>query len=369
VIELEVAEFAQATAAVFDADGNELGLPVIWASANPNIASVDANGRVTGMAEGSTALTARTNGVSGAAIVKVSRKTAAKIMLTPDTGSVQAGETIHLTAVAYDKAGGVMTVPFVWTSNSTSVATVDASGLVTGVGLGNVVIAASYYGTTGYATVTVTPGPVTHIMIAGPANKRLELGHHRSLNATARDAFGNEVDVPIEWKSSDTAILTVDSTGLATGISLGSATVTASYEGVSDWVSIVVFIPIDRITIAGASHRRLEAGHHLTLEATAFDTGGNQVAVPFEWASSDTAIVVVDSTGRITGVSVGPATVTATYEGVSASVTIEVFEVGGPEGTAHSMSRPAVLLEAIGLTGVFSPAPMIPSRWSTPTRP
>jgi uncharacterized protein YjdB len=325
-VELEVDDIAGVSASVYDAGGNGLDLPVTWTSADPLIATVDVHGRVTGMTEGTTVVTARTGGLSAGAIVNVSKKSAARITLAPDPASVQVGNTVPLTAVVYDKATRIMHVPLLWTSHSPSIATVDDSGLVTAVHVGTALISASYYGTTGYATITVTPGPVARIVISGPANRGLERGHHIQLTATAQDAHGNVIDVPLTWSSSDTYLVTVNSSGRVTGEKIGTATVTASYGEISASVTIDVFVVIAKIEIEGSSIRWLEDGHSITLIASARDAAGNKVAdVPFVWTSSDIGDATVNSSGRVTGVSPGMAMITASYAGFSDSVKMIVF--------------------------------------------
>lgn len=78
--------------------------------------------------------------------------------VTPPTPTVSAGSTVQLSATLRDVYGNVLSGPGVtWSTANGAVATVNASGLVTGVAPGTVVIQATSQGKTGVATVTVVP--------------------------------------------------------------------------------------------------------------------------------------------------------------------------------------------------------------------
>ena len=68
---LAIAETVQLTATVLDANGHPTGDVVTWATSNPSVASVDANGLVTANVEGSAEIVATFNGVGGSALVTV----------------------------------------------------------------------------------------------------------------------------------------------------------------------------------------------------------------------------------------------------------------------------------------------------------
>ena len=83
--------------------------------------------------------------------------TVATVTVTAATASVAVAATDQLTAVAKDASGNVVTGQTVtWSSSSTANATVSASGLVTGVAAGPVVISAAAGGKSGAAQVQVS---------------------------------------------------------------------------------------------------------------------------------------------------------------------------------------------------------------------
>ncbi len=85
------------------------------------------------------------------------------VTVTPETASIGTGETQQFTARAYDADNNeVSDVDFTWTSNNTAVATVNGSGLATGVAAGNCLIIVSAGDVSDTATLTVTSGPTHH---------------------------------------------------------------------------------------------------------------------------------------------------------------------------------------------------------------
>ncbi|NIA15635.1 MAG: hypothetical protein GWP08_16350 [Nitrospiraceae bacterium] len=125
-----------------------------WSSSDPSVATVDANGVVTGVAVGVATITATgTNcGASDSAQVTVREQTAAHVTVTPETANVDVGQTTPLSAVSTDPLDG-----FTWFSSNETIATVDANGVVTGVAPGPVTIMATgtSSGLSDHAVVTV----------------------------------------------------------------------------------------------------------------------------------------------------------------------------------------------------------------------
>ena len=122
------------------------------------------------------------------------------------------------------------------------------------------------------------------------------------------------------WSSGDTAVATVDTSGLVTAVANGRATVTALSGEVSDTASIAVSQIAATVEITPAT-RTLAAGDTVRLVATATDGNGHVVeAAAFGWTSSDTAVASVDNLGLVTGVAEGTATITAAGRDAAAGV-------------------------------------------------
>jgi Tol biopolymer transport system component len=118
--------------------------PVIWATNDPTIATVDPAGRVTAKANGVVLVTASSAGQSAFATVLV-RQEVAKVQISADSVALAGqGDTVRLSATGLDRNGyPVVGAMFAWRSGSACVATVDSAGLVTAGGEGSAAIIAT----------------------------------------------------------------------------------------------------------------------------------------------------------------------------------------------------------------------------------
>jgi alpha-tubulin suppressor-like RCC1 family protein len=190
-------------------------------------------------------------------------------------------------------------------------------------------------------------GPAVMQVEVTPATLTLDAGAEQQLTATLRDAGGAVVTGPaVQWSSDNTAVATVGSSGLVTSIGAGSATITATSQGRSGTAAVTVR-PVQTVATVEVAPAQAEAlvGGQTRLTATLRDAAGNVLTEPtVAWSSDDTGIATVDSTGRVTGVAVGAATITATSGGRSGTArvtvrTIEVTTVSG--GYNHSCALSA----------------------------
>ena len=132
------------------------GGTVAWVSSSPAVATVDDSGLVTAAGNGVATITASAGTASGSAEITVTQAIDA-VTVSPMEGTIGSGETLRLSAEAFDENGHTVTeVEFSWESSDTSVATVDMSGLVTGADVGVATITARAGGGQGTAEVTVT---------------------------------------------------------------------------------------------------------------------------------------------------------------------------------------------------------------------
>jgi len=153
----------QLAAATTDSVGAVLsGRAVTWGSSNTAVALVSAGGLVTGVATGTAAITATSEGKSGTATVTVTTlpppppAPVASVIVSPASSSLQVGGTVQLLATLQDANGGVLSGRVVtWMSSDGSVAIVNGSGLVTAVAPGQATITATSEGKSGSAAITV----------------------------------------------------------------------------------------------------------------------------------------------------------------------------------------------------------------------
>lgn len=274
-----------------------------------------------------------------------------RVTVTPATLSLDEGDVVQLTAVATDAQDRVVEVPITWATDNMAIATVDQTGLVTGVAEGTVTISASAQGVKGNAGVSVKRKVRPASITVTPTMPSIVVGSTLQLTAVVRDIDGNTLPTSVSWTSSATSVATVSSTGMVTGVMAGSATISASAQGVSGSTSLTVNPPASSIVISGNSNSPLEVGATRQLVATAYNNSGQPVNVNVQWTSSDDGIATVDQTGLVTGVAKGTATIAASVGSVSASVSVKV--VGGETTTlGNNMSWPTVFADGVGVTGL-----------------
>ena len=147
---------AQLMAEVRDQIGRAVvDVAVSWASADTTIARVDSVGLVVAVGTGTTMIAAAAGEVSGTAAVAV-MQSAASVVVSPSAVRIASGDTLRLVAEAFDANGHLVTdAAFTWSSSSVSVARVDATGLVRGMGEGGATITAVAGDARGTSEITV----------------------------------------------------------------------------------------------------------------------------------------------------------------------------------------------------------------------
>jgi uncharacterized protein YjdB len=252
--------------------------------------------------------------------------------------SIVAGSTAQATATTRDASGNVLTGREVaWSSSAPGIATVSASGVVTGVAPGTATITATSENRSGSATVTVTQVPVASVSLT-PTTATIDAGGTVELTATARSASGQALTGrTVTWATSNPAVAFISSSGVVTGIAPGTATITATVEGRSDAATITVRGPVARVTITPSTStigRTGPAGERMVqLTATAFDAAGNVLpGRTFTWISSSNSRASVDANGLVrAGDTDGVATITAITGGRFGTASVRVVRKLGED--------------------------------------
>lgn len=243
---------------------------VTWTSSDPGVASVDSTGKVTALAAGSTTITVQTTDgeFTATCTVSVTAKVAVTgVSVSPKSYTLNKGQTTTLTATVSPSTATNKNVT--WSSNNTSIATVDSEGKVTGIAAGTATITVTTAdgGKTDTATITVNPTPVSGVSLDQSAIS-LKVGASQTLVATVTPEEADNKDVT--WSCSPTSVATVDENGKVTAVSEGSATVTVtsnsdSTKSAQCAVTVLASIGYDLVTDAST----LEAGDKLVIANSA----------------------------------------------------------------------------------------------------
>jgi uncharacterized protein YjdB len=252
------------------------------------------------------------------------------VVVTPANPSVEVGATVQLQAAI--SPGNATNKTVTWTSSAPAIAAVSNTGLVSAYAVGSTVItAASVDGPSGTTTVTVVPLTVPLESISlNQSSLNLVTGTTGTLTVIYNPTTTTQQGV--SWSSSNPAVATVDSsTGLITAAAVGTATITAaSTANSSKTASCVVSVTASVVPITGISLSQpslnLLTGTTGTLTVIYNPTTTTQQGV--SWSSNDPAVATVDSsTGLITAVGGGAATITATSTtdgSIKATATVNV---------------------------------------------
>ena len=285
---------------------------VTWKSSNAAIASVDANGKVTGVKAGEATITVTTEdgGKTATCTVTVSATSVAVtgVTLNKTETSIFVGgsETLTATVAPADATNQKVT----WKSDKPEIATVDANGKVTGVKAGEATITVTTEDGAKTATCKVTVTiPVTGVTL-NKTSITIAVEVIEELTATITPA--NATNQKVTWKSSDPAVARVKSNGKVLGVSVGEATITVTTEdgGKTATCKVRVLSNVNKVTVTPAN-LTLGKNKRYTLTATVDTQSGPNNGVT--WASSNPLIAMVSSTGEvITKDKVGKVTITAT---------------------------------------------------------
>lgn len=164
------------------------------------------------------------------------------------------------------------------------------------------------------------------IVVAPKADTLLAIGDTAVLAVTITDRRGAVLmGALVDWKSDDSNVAVVDTTGMVIARGPGSTKVTAQLRDLHAVAHLTVIQKPERMVVAGDSAVRVFEGDTIRLRAHAVDGRDHVVRNrPARWQSGDSTIAVVDSTGLLTARGPGRTTLRATVAGLDASVSLQV---------------------------------------------
>lgn len=313
-------------ASVFDANDRPMSAELVWDSSEPSVASVDRDGRITAQANGIATVRVTSGSISHSVTITV-RQAVSKIELVPvDVTLTAIGQRFQFAATALDANGQPLDAAISFRSSEPLVASINDSGMVIARRNGTVTLTANTGMVSGSVKVTVDQ-QVASVSIAPPDTDALDaIGDSVQLRATARDANGHAVSVEFNWASSDLSIATVDATGLVTAHGHGAADITASAGNLSYVVTLNVSL-YPAVVVTPASSMLESFGAAAQLKARVLDADGQEISAEVDWASSDSAIAVVDAAGLVTARGNGTVTISARSGDLSGTASVRVLQV------------------------------------------
>ena len=307
---------------------------VTWTSNNTGVATIsNSSGNVgvaTGVATGSSTISASFQSVTGTQTLTVSPVTLSSIAVTSPSAGMAAGSLLALQAVGTFTDGSTQHLETVctWSSSDTTIATVSAN-IVSGVATGAVTIGCSLGAVSGTANLTVEG--LTAITIS-PASATLAQGTSTALTAKATLTDGTTQDVTNSaiWTSSNSTVVTLSaasgSFGAAIGSAPGNSTVTAVLAGQLGLSPVTVTsATLTSLAITPVNPQiALGARQSFSAKGTFSDGSTQDLGSQVVWTSSDLTTAIINSTGAALTTGPGSTTISASLAGVSDTTVLTV---------------------------------------------
>ncbi|KLK87968.1 hypothetical protein SZ63_08225 [Methanoculleus sediminis] len=315
---LDVDDIQKFVVTVYDQNGNAMPAgETAWSSSDENVGTIDADGFFTALAAGTATVTATADGLTGTATVTVDEwPLLAKIAVVPSTATLEVGDELEFEVVAFDRFGNIVgDAEITWECCDECVGTIDECGVFIALDGGTATVTACGDGAEGTATVTVNCNdPVVTSIVVTPSAITLAAGDTAALTATALDQDGCEMpDVTIEWECSDETVGEVDGTGFFAALAAGTATVTATADGVAGTADVEVTDESAGIVVS-PSAIILDPGDEWQFTATVYDLQDNAGSAVV-WSCDDPGVGEITDDGLFTALDCGSTSVTATVAG------------------------------------------------------
>jgi uncharacterized protein YjdB len=291
------------------------GSKATWKTSKSSVATVNDDGVVTAKGKGTATITAKYKGYEVEVDVYVDTDSSGKLEADDTSISLKKGdkETVKLKYDGDTLSGSKAT----WRTNRSSVATVD-DGVITAKGTGTATITAEYKGHKVEIEVKVDI-----------SSGRLEAEETRiSMKKGQQDfvllKYDNErISLSsATWRTSNSSVATVNSSGVITAQGKGTATITAEYKGYKAEIEVKVDTTSSDMLEASDTSITLKKGAKETIRLK-YD-GSSISNSKASWKTSKSSVATVTSSGTITAKGKGTATITATYKGEKVEIEVKV---------------------------------------------
>jgi uncharacterized protein YjdB len=362
------------------------GWPIVWSSASPAIATVDASGKVTAVAPGSTTISASSSGKTGSATVAVSTSSGGT---TSVVSAVAISSSFKLYMVTAGTKALSVTVtangpppesgwPVVWTTSDPSVVTVAATGALTSaltaVAPGVATITASVNGVSATKSIEVLPPPgVIDLRID---YSDIDIAQGDSLLVTVTHTLVGGIPsggLITTWSTGNPAVATVSAEGVLKGLAVGTTTLTATSYGKTSTANVSVVAPppppppvtgVTGLSVAPTTLVLAAGGRgelQATVTATTAPPGGalGSSDWPVEWTSSDPSVAIMPTYKSayhdFNAAGEGTATITAAIGGKTATSTLFVVTPTSvsisPKSASLAVGQQATFTSSVTATG------------------
>ena len=324
---------------------NATNKEVTWSSSNSNVAEVNKDGVVTTKSVGTAIITAKSNnGKTATCTITVSNSnTGSDVAVTGisfeiTTAKMNVGKKLNLKTRMTITPSNATNKEVTWSSSNPSVAEVNSDGVVTTKSVGTAIITAkTSNGKTATCTITVSNSNTgSDVAVTGISfeitNVTMNVGKSLNLKTRMTITPSNATNKEVTWSSSNSNVATVNSDGIVTTKSVGTAIITAkSNNGKTATCNITVTNnnSTNPVAVTGISFEitnvTMSIGKSINLKSKLKITPSNATNKELTWSSSNPSVAEVNSDGVVTTKSYGTAIITAkSNNGKTATCTITV---------------------------------------------
>jgi hypothetical protein len=335
---------------------------VSWGSSNSAVATISNDstnlGNAYGAAQGTANLSACAGAVCGSTTLTVGAPVLVSIAVSPSNGTVPAGLSVQFDAMGTYSDGSMqdVTSSVTWSSATNPVATINSTGLATGVMTGGTTIIAALGAVQGTAMLTVT-SPVLASISVTPTNPSIAAGTTQQFTATGTYSDGStqNLNTTVTWSSSATSVATISTAGLATSVAQGSTTITATLGPISGMTTLTVTAAAPTLVSIAVTPANstivLTTSQQFTATGTYSDSSTQNLTATATWSSSATSVASISAAGLASAAGPGSTMIQAASGAVSGSTTLTVtagFVLTGSLNTARR-NHTATLLNNSGM--------------------
>ncbi|MCD8052651.1 MAG: Ig-like domain-containing protein [Lachnospiraceae bacterium] len=295
---------------------------ITFTSLTPEVASVNALGRVTALSAGTARIQIEGGTISRTIKITVEEEeTESEVHVTAidvdyeETMTVGTTQTLSPSVLPVEAAA-----EFSYLSSAPSVAEVNAFGKVTALAAGKATITISADGIKKKITIQVEAESVVTSIDVSDFEEEMEVDSTQTLSVSLYPADAE--DQTVTYASSNSGVASVSQGGVITAVSQGSATITVSAGAAVKKLSLTVYVPTDAIRVS-ESYLVLTPGTSHTLTVSVLPEDADQ---EISYESTNENVATVDADGKITAVGIGETSIVLSNRDSMKAVTVIVHE-------------------------------------------
>ncbi|RYZ93214.1 MAG: hypothetical protein EOP06_01725 [Proteobacteria bacterium] len=317
-----------------DGSSQDVSRGAIWTSSQSAIVQLTNVAQspvvVKALALGSSLLQIEGLNLSGSQLISVGAAALRSIAINPSPASVPAGRTLQLSALGTYTDGSTsnLTGSAIWSSDAASKALISASGLLSGVQMGNANITATV-GSVSKSVAASVSAPLLQSLAVSLSPQSVAAGYTSQAAAvgTYSDGSTQTLTTSALWSSGNASVASINSSsGAINALAIGSSVISANVGGVIGTANLSVSAPILTGLSLNLAPASVAKGNASQGQATASYSDGSTVNVTSSasWSSGTPSVAAVSSTGAISSLAQGSSLITASFGTRTASRSLSV---------------------------------------------